>query len=252
MYRNRFSKGSTYRRSATYRPRSAFKAPRTYRSRDTSDGGWSNTSTRTIARKAARVANRVMAIENATKQVYQTSDQWVITGDDLKTGPLNLVEEGGGEGERIGGDIMGKGLHVKGSISLYDAPEAIPWTRRIRVMVTLSQLINGTHIFAADDILKATALGTGTWDMAIYNRDKVGKTIKVLYDEVFTISDQNMVVNFDFILPVPYRTTLVNSLGKDACYQNVLNIHGVGCLPIGALDGSLSCKYVSNYTYFTA
>jgi len=238
--------------SSSYSARSSYRAPRSYRSRDSSDGGWSGVPTRTIARQAARVASRALAIETATKQLYKVSDEFVIALDTLYSAPLNLVEEGGGEGERIGENVMGCGLHIKGVCSPYSAPSELPYTRRVRIIVTLSQLVNGTHTFTADEILEPTGLGTGTWDLALYNRDRVGTVVKILADRLISISDQKMDQNFDILVPVPYRTTFVNAIGKDAAYQNVIHIHAFPVHPIGLTEGPMSVKWSSNYTYFTA
>jgi len=249
FFRRRYGYG---RATSTSSSRSSYRAPRSYRSRDSSDGGWSGVPTRTIARQAARTASRALAIEQATKQLYQVSDEFVIATDTLYSAPLNLVEEGGGEGERIGENIMGCGLHIKGVCSFYSAPTALPASRRVRIIVTLSQLVNGTHAFTADEILEPTALGTGTWDLALYNRERVGNTIKILADRLISISDQKLEQNFDVMIPVPYRTTLVNAIGKDACYQNAIHINAFPVHPIGLTEGPMSVKWSSNYTYFTA
>lgn len=210
-------------------------------------------STRTMARKAYRTAKKVMRIEKGTKQVFTVSDAHIAADPNLVyTTGLNQIEEGGGEGERIGTNIMGNGLHIKGLVSLFSEPEALPFNRRVRIVVTRSQLINGTHAFTPDDIFTPPALGSGTWDMAIYNRTKVGSTIKILADRTITISDQKLQQPFDIKLPFPYKVELVSVLGKDACYQNMINIHTFPCNPVPTTTGQALVQFNSNFTYFTA
>jgi len=269
VYRSgyRRSSGSRYGRSS-YGGRSS-----SGRRRKSSSGR--NSSAIAIAREALSLAKVVSRREKAVKQLWPVTNQpggWVPIAGTSEGNAwikyiLNRVPQGIEEHDRIGDQIVGVGLHIRGTVELHGSPESFPFKRRFRVLVVRLRgdplgdawsLIAPFTLFN-DDLFTdgGTSVTLPLHDVgtAMYRREEMGN-FHIMKDEILCIDDEKNVVQFDWGFKVPYKTSMIGSTTTTTdVFQNSIFLMAIyldTSTPPTVGEGSARLVFQSNYTFTTA
>lgn len=217
----------------------------------------------TKPRTVSSTAHQALALAQILKQEVKASTgvHSVIGTSSLlnTTNPLfynlNLLEDGTGNDERHGDEVRGISIHARICFYFDSAPDSFPATRTCRCYIyRVKAQINGTHTPTWTDVFNGFQLTSfQDAELAIYDRNKMGTLIEVLFDEVVTITTEEPFKMLDIKLPTPYRTTYdAITLSTDLQYQNVIIMGVIPCgpgLPSSGAGGPMRFKFLSNYVF---
>ena len=215
--------------------------------------GYGRRGSNATASKALRVATRVASVLRGTKTLHELTQATPI---DFYVGSfananhfqiLNLIEDGVGEGQRIGDEVVGAGLHFRASFTWGMAPTTTAdasASRAVRVVIyNIKAQINGSHTPDWTDVFDPTGINSTKAQLATYDKQKMGN-IKVLYDKIIMITVEKPFVDIDVVLKTPYLCKYDAYTGlTDAQYTNSIRLMMIPCGP--TVPNSATIPYMS-------
>jgi len=231
-----------------------------------------------IAKKALSLAKQATRREKASKQLWPTTNQsggYIPTagateGTSWKLYVLNRLPRGDDETDRIGDNVVGVGLHLRGTIDLVSSPSTSPWKRRFRVLLIRARADPYQGVY---DVLDGLQPGTIFQDVVyneagatvaiplhdsgtlMYRREQMSN-FHIIEDQIMTIHDNYPVHQYEWNFKVPYTSKMLGSVTTNTeIYENGLYLMIIwldSSTPPAGGDGQARFLFQSNYTFTTA